>query len=137
LDDDRLQCRHGRDLQGVEELQHVFAVGPTPDPVFMLDRHDVDPAVRERTGSAGIVSRLVAPDPVVDLRRVQQLVVRRAERHNLMPARDCGQVMREGGDPAAPRGIGRNERGSDEVLRSLPTGAAGEGYDVPHNISGR
>jgi hypothetical protein len=70
--------------------------------------------VLERAGRAGIVSRFVAPDPMVDLRRVPRLVVRRVERHDLTPARDCGQVMREGGDPAAPRRIGRDEGGSDD-----------------------
>ena len=127
-----VQRCHGRDLQSVEELQYVLAVGATPDPVFMLDRHDVDPTVRERTGRAGIVSRFVAPNPVVDLRRVRRLVVRRAERHDLTPARDCGQIIREGGDPAAPRGIGRDEGGSDEGTPIVHgTDAAGEGNDAP------
>ncbi len=127
----RVQRRHGRDLQCVEELQHVFAVGSAPDPVFMLDRHDLDPTVREGTSRAGIVCRLVAPDPVVDLRRVPRLVVRRVERHDFTATRNCGQVMREGGDPAASRGIGRDEGGSDEVTPIVSDWRCGEGNDAP------
>jgi hypothetical protein len=60
---------HGRDVEGVDEVQDVLAVVAAPDPVLVLDRDDVD-AITEGPGSVTVVSALIATDPVMDLEGV-------------------------------------------------------------------
>ena len=108
---------HGRTAQGPDEVDDRLAVIATPDPVLVLDRHDVDAAIQV-PGGAEVVGRLVLTDPVVDLQGIGRTALRVDEGGDL-PATGCGgEVVGEGGDAAAARRVGGNERGSndDEVL---------------------
>ena len=61
---------HRRTAQCPDEVEDPLAVLATPDPVLMLDRHDVDATVKVPGGSE-VVGRLVLADPVVDLERIR------------------------------------------------------------------
>jgi hypothetical protein len=108
---------HG-DVQRPHEVDDALAILAAPDPVFVLDRDDVD-AVVQRAGGAEVVGRLVLPDPVMDLGGIERRLLGRVEDRDLATAGGCRQVVGEGRDATAARRVGRNEGGLDDQLGPL------------------
>ena len=109
-DDERL-----RELLG--ERQHVLAVGAAEDPVFVLEQHDVDVEPAEDPRRAHVV----AADRLRDRRentaplRARRLVDDRDEIDAFDPVdvvERPPQVGRERADPADPRRIRGDDRGT-------------------------
>jgi hypothetical protein len=109
-----VEGRDGRDRQRAKEVEHVLAVLAAPDRVAELDRGDVR-AVLEGDRRPRVVVALVAPDAVVDLECIRAQRLGRVQRDDLAIGRDAAQVTGEGGDSALPRGIRRDERGSNDA----------------------
>ncbi len=96
-----------------DEVEHGLAVVAAPDPVFVLDRDDVD-AVRQGPGRLDVVGGLVAADAVMDFHRVGDAALGRDDGDDLAAARRSREVVREGGDAAATRRIGGDEGSSND-----------------------
>jgi hypothetical protein len=117
-----MERRDRGDRQGAEEVEHVLAVLAAPDRIAELDRRDVG-AVLQGDGGACVIVALVAADAVMDLERVRPERLGGVQRDDLAIGRDPAQVTGERGNAALAWGIGRDERGSDDV--EAPIGAAG------------
>jgi hypothetical protein len=54
-----------RHTKGTHEVEDMSPVLPAPDPVLVLDRHEVDTAA-DRHGDGPVIRALIPPDPVMD-----------------------------------------------------------------------
>ncbi len=111
-----MQRGDGRDTQRREEIENIGAVVAAEDPVLVLDRYQAHVAVIHELGRAGVVALHGLADLVPDVLGVLVLSARIRHRqgdreHPLASRRDrLGEVTRERRDPAAPWGIGADER---------------------------
>lgn len=112
---DRVQRDDRRRGGVVDEVEDQVAILAAPDAVRMLDRDDVD-AIADGLRDPRVVGRFIASDPVVDLEGVGQAVSRREQDGDFAIARRGRQVVGEGGDPAVPRRVGRDERDARDVV---------------------
>jgi hypothetical protein len=108
----------GRDAEAADEVEHVLAVLAAPDPVLVLDRHDVG-AIAQGAGRAHVVGRHFLADPVMDLGWVERWVVAGVEDGDLAAARRGREVTRERGDAAASRWVGGDEGCSNDERAPL------------------
>ncbi len=65
-----VQRRHDRLSEGLDEVQHMLAVGSAPDPVFVLHGNGIDVRAVDRAGHAEVILEFIPPDPEGDLSRV-------------------------------------------------------------------
>ena len=118
LAQDRVQRGDRRGVEGVDEIEDRGAVDAAPDAVLVLDRHDVG-ASRDVAGDPGVVTRLVATDPVVDLGRIREVRARSVEGDDLALPGGARESLGERGDAAVARRVGGGEHGAgDDVAPS-------------------
>lgn len=107
-----MERHHDRHSGRSYEVEHVCSVAPAPDAVLVLDRDDIHATVVERSGRGYVVGPYVAPDAVVNFRRIRSGPIGWVEGNDLPPADRAGEVEREGRDAAAVRRIGLNKGSS-------------------------
>ena len=107
----RVERRDDREPQPPHEVQHEGAVAPAPDPVLVLDGHDVDRRGVQRIGDGSVVAWRVAPDPVADHPRIDGRSGRGMERDHLVVADRRREVAGERRDATAMGFIGGDDRG--------------------------
>ena len=118
-----MQGRDRRDVESLDEVEDVLAVGATPGVVVELDRDGLD-AGTERTPGGGVVGLLVAPDPVVDLERERRSPTGGQQDGDLAVTGGGGQVARERRDTAAAWGVTGNEGGPCDEMGPLGRSAS-------------
>jgi hypothetical protein len=98
--------RHGREIEGADEVDDVPAVLAAPDPVLVLDRDDAG-ALAERAGGPQVVGELFLADLMVGFDRVPlRRRLRWMKDDDLATAGVGRQVAGERGNPAVSRRIG-------------------------------
>ena len=90
-----------------------------PDPVFVLDGDELDAVAGQAGRRRTVVRQDIAPNPMVDLQRVDRGRARRVEGDHRLDPRRPHEVAREHGDAAVARGIGGHD-GRPEGQRVAP-----------------
>jgi hypothetical protein len=103
-----MKRRDRRHVEGANEIEDVRSVLAAPRLEVVLDGDDVG-AVAEGAGDAGVVIRLVAANPMVDLAGIWRERLGRVEGDDLGPSRGGSEVASERGDAAAMGGIRGDE----------------------------
>ncbi len=111
--------------QGLDEVEHVCPVAPSPDAVFVLNGHGVEGPIVDPPSRTQIIAANVSSDPTPDLGRIKAGLLGRLEGDDFPVSNRGGQVGRKCCDPTALRRVGRNESGLGNGSSPLVVQATG------------